>query len=670
MMNKFRARAACTACRVLLCCVARRAASFSPESSKHTLGPWKGPNSTNGSQLPHTTPRTGSHTHTPDDASPRTLTPTPSRPRAAHSATHTRARPGTLRRCAWKAKKPCGSREWGGRGGGAVEGTAAGGRFFFHSWSSFFCVGSTALSRLRLRRPAAPPRTVCVRPLRRVQKMAVRTVLVVAFCVPAASWFRPPLWVTKRSLPPLKGVPGTVLDTVGDGQPDALLVDATGDGRADELLPFNTTTPGATVDTIGDGRPDTLMLDTRDNGCVDRAVPLDSALPLQAEAQRLLVNPALEVASIFSALVLIAVFAIGADAEGVTLSAESVAAISMVEDAFTTFFLIEFLVRWWAAGLAPSALLRPLTAIDFLNLVPFIIKLICLVSGVGDPLQNGSPLEALRILRALRVLRLYKFFGETEVNQLARAVSGDSTVCVPKAQRIGARVAFSVCSIVLVSAGAEWLLERAVNPALATCKPVRLQLARTHRLSSTGAALTDCGRELEIPRMQTPTRSTSPSRRCAQPTTIEPWTRMPASAHSARLMVLACCLAPTIRLCSTTVGYGDVAPVTGAGRLVVAMEMIAAVTVIPFEVTALSRALADRSASASRTAEGASSSGSAPAGDVSCDRCGLDAHDIDARFCKRCGERLATARSTTAREKSKRRSRWDASVERTSGSRV
>ena len=47
--------------------------------------PGRVPNSTNGSQLPHTTPRTGSrgahHTHTLDDASHHTLTPRP-RPKA------------------------------------------------------------------------------------------------------------------------------------------------------------------------------------------------------------------------------------------------------------------------------------------------------------------------------------------------------------------------------------------------------------------------------------------------------------------------------------------------------------------------------------------------------------------------------------------------------------
>ena len=43
----------------------------------------------------------------------------------------------------------------------------------------------------------------------------------------------------------------------------------------------------------------------------------------------------------------------------------------------------------------------------------------------------------------------------------------------------------------------------------------------------------------------------------------------------------------------TTVGFGDVVPISQAGRAVVALEMICAVTIIPFELTSLSRTLAD-----------------------------------------------------------------------------
>jgi hypothetical protein len=42
----------------------------------------------------------------------------------------------------------------------------------------------------------------------------------------------------------------------------------------------------------------------------------------------------------------------------------------------------------------------------------------------------------------------------------------------------------------------------------------------------------------------------------------------------------------------TTVGFGDVSPVTEPGRFVVVLEMLCAVTIIPFELTSISRTLA------------------------------------------------------------------------------
>ena len=84
-------------------------------------------------------------------------------------------------------------------------------------------------------------------------------------------------------------------------------------------------------------------------------------------------------------------------------------------------------------------------------------------------------------------------------------------------------------------------------------------------------------------------------------------------------------------LAQTTVGFGDVVPVTPTGRFVVALEMAAAVTVIPFEIAALSNAFADARDSASQLGDAA----------ITCPRCGLVGHlEADANFCRRCGERL------------------------------
>jgi len=80
----------------------------------------------------------------------------------------------------------------------------------------------------------------------------------------------------------------------------------------------------------------------------------------------------------------------------------------------------------------------------------------------------------------------------------------------------------------------------------------------------------------------------------------------------------------------TTVGYGDISPQTNLGQAFASMIMILGYGIIAVPtgiVTAeMTRLAIDRGQ---------------PAGsqDV-CPRCGLKPHDLDARYCKRCGEAL------------------------------
>ena len=124
----------------------------------------------------------------------------------------------------------------------------------------------------------------------------------------------------------------------------------------------------------------------------------------------------------------------------------------------------------------------------------------------------------------------------------------------------------------------------------------------------------------------------------------------------------------------------DVYPVTPQGRFVVALEMLAAVTVIPFELTALSRALSEEQAALSRAsvdtvgdgvadsllldtvgdgrmdsvvpfdrmgtpteaapASAATAPASAAAPTRRCTACGLVGHEADAVYCRRCAAPL------------------------------
>ena len=75
----------------------------------------------------------------------------------------------------------------------------------------------------------------------------------------------------------------------------------------------------------------------------------------------------------------------------------------------------------------------------------------------------------------------------------------------------------------------------------------------------------------------------------------------------------------------STVGFGDIVPVTGVGKLVTVVMIISGIILIPFQAARIFRAwmASDRERKV-----------------LICPGCGLDRHDADARYCKACGESL------------------------------
>jgi voltage-gated potassium channel len=71
----------------------------------------------------------------------------------------------------------------------------------------------------------------------------------------------------------------------------------------------------------------------------------------------------------------------------------------------------------------------------------------------------------------------------------------------------------------------------------------------------------------------------------------------------------------------STVGFGDVLPVTSAGRLVTVTAILVAIILVPWQGSKIVREWAGRDTV-----------------DVTCPNCGLAAHDRDASHCKACGE--------------------------------
>jgi voltage-gated potassium channel len=79
----------------------------------------------------------------------------------------------------------------------------------------------------------------------------------------------------------------------------------------------------------------------------------------------------------------------------------------------------------------------------------------------------------------------------------------------------------------------------------------------------------------------------------------------------------------------TTVGYGDITPISELGRLLAVLMIMTGIALIPWQIGELVKQLLKTS---NRTVQ-----------EVLCVNCGLTTHDADARFCKICGKPLAKA---------------------------
>ncbi|MEM9566821.1 MAG: ion channel, partial [Cyanobacteria bacterium P01_E01_bin.34] len=74
----------------------------------------------------------------------------------------------------------------------------------------------------------------------------------------------------------------------------------------------------------------------------------------------------------------------------------------------------------------------------------------------------------------------------------------------------------------------------------------------------------------------------------------------------------------------TTVGYGDLTPVSEGGRLLTVLMILTGIALVPWQVGDLIQRLVR-----SQTSR-----------EIACNHCGLAFHEADAAFCRRCGTSL------------------------------
>jgi voltage-gated potassium channel len=74
----------------------------------------------------------------------------------------------------------------------------------------------------------------------------------------------------------------------------------------------------------------------------------------------------------------------------------------------------------------------------------------------------------------------------------------------------------------------------------------------------------------------------------------------------------------------TTVGFGDITPISQAGKLMTVLMILSGIALIPWQLGDLIKQVAK----------------SANKLNIVCSKCQLSSHDLDASFCKRCGGKL------------------------------
>lgn len=127
----------------------------------------------------------------------------------------------------------------------------------------------------------------------------------------------------------------------------------------------------------------------------------------------------------------------------------SMNALEDIEDAYNLLFFFEFCLRAWAFEFKKDFWTNPVTAVDFLATIPPVLSFF-------DIIYRGSPV--FRFLRLLRVLRLLRLLDRSPNSVLFGLVRSDSM----SIQLVGIGAEF-VC-IFIIAAGVIYDLEYTVNP--------------------------------------------------------------------------------------------------------------------------------------------------------------------------------------------------------------
>lgn len=253
------------------------------------------------------------------------------------------------------------------------------------------------------------------------------------------------------------------------------------------------------------------------------------------------------------------------------------------EDFFTVVFAVEYALRWWGRSFSKRSLVEPSGLIDLFSFAPLLIQLV-LTTMTDGPFVYPSPL----IDGTAEANGSFAFLRLLRVLRLQRYVQN-----IQSFRRFEVALGFRGTQV----------------------KPYQLEVARVV-VSIFTLLFISSGLIYNAEHLQNP--------------------QLPDyfTALYFGLTTL------------TTVGFGDITPITAEGRLVVSLSILVGIAIIPVQLANLGEALLGGGLSESPEG-GAQGGASTPrpigASAVRCGECGAAGHQANAAFCFACGEPLASS---------------------------
>ena len=287
--------------------------------------------------------------------------------------------------------------------------------------------------------------------------------------------------------------------------------------------------------------------------------------------------PRFELISLVAVLVTALCYAVGTLPE---LGNDSRFWLNNVEADFTVVFLVEYVLRWWSRSFSLKYLLKLTSLIDLLSIAPALLAILVTTTTVG-PMYDPMLLEGYDGFVPLPDLQDdgFAFLRLARVLRLQRYVQD-----IRSFRRFEAALGFNPLNV----------------------QPYQLEVARV--VSSIFTLLfVSSGLIYKVEHLQNE--------------------KLPDffTALYFGLTTL------------TTVGFGDIVPVTAEGRLVVSVSILAGIAIIPVQLSSLAEAIVNRGSSGA-TAGAKPLQGTASS--ATCGLCGATGHSPKANFCYNCAAPL------------------------------